>query len=72
MLTEPLNYTEPTAVAITRLVCLTVVVLTVLVGGGVLLVVYPQHASVAFALIGVVIGASFGLASVRRPRRDKA
>ena len=71
MLSEPTGYPESTAVSITRLVCITLVVLTVLVGGGVLLLFYPQHANVAIALIGVVIGASFGLVSTSRPRHPR-
>lgn len=68
MLTEPGSDPEPTSVSITRLVCLTAVVLTVLVGGGLLLLIRPEYSSVAIALIGVVIGASFGLVTTSRPR----
>jgi hypothetical protein len=69
VLTEPSSTPEPTAVTITRLICLTVVVLTVLFGAGLMLILHPEHANVAFALIGVVIGASFGLVTVRPRRR---
>jgi len=68
MLTEPTSSPEPTSVSITRLICLTVVVLAVLCGGGVLLLLHPEHSTTAFALIGVVIGATFGLASNVNPR----
>jgi len=68
VLTQPSSEPEPAAVAITRLICLTLVTLAVLIGGGLLLILYPEHANVAFALIGVVIGASLGLVSAR-PRR---
>lgn len=70
MLTQPPPYPEPTSVSITRLVCLTLVILTVLVGGGVLLLFYPEHANAALALIGVVIGGSFGLVTTSHPRRQ--
>lgn len=52
---------------ITRLVCSAVLALTVLIGAGVMLLVYPEYANVAIGFIGVVVGASFGL--VRRPVR---
>jgi hypothetical protein len=68
VLTEPGSYPEATSVSITRLICLTVVILLVLVGGGLLLLLRPEYANVAIALIGVVIGASFGLVT-SRPRR---
>jgi hypothetical protein len=71
MLTEPTSSPEPTSVSITRLICLTIVVLAVLIGGGVLLLLHPEHASVAFALIGVVIGATFRLALNVGPRRGR-
>lgn len=71
MLTEPGAAPEPTAVAIVRLVCLTLVILTVLIGGGVMLLYYPQHASVAFALMGVVIGGAFGLSTRGFGRRER-
>lgn len=67
MLVEPPSDHEPTSVSITRLVCLTAVILTVLVGGGLLLLIRPEYSSVAIALIGVVIGASFGLVTTSRP-----
>jgi hypothetical protein len=67
VLVEPTGSPESTSVLITRLVCATVVVLTVLIGSGVMVLTHPEHANVAIALIGVVIGASFGLVS--RPRR---
>jgi hypothetical protein len=69
VLTEPTGYPEPTSVSITRLVCVTVVILTVLIGGGLLLLFRTEYSSVAIALIGVVIGASFGLVTTSRPRR---
>jgi len=69
MLVEPGSSPEPTSVSITRLVCLTAVVLTVLVGGGLLLLFRPEYSSVAIALIGVVIGASFGLVTTSRRHR---
>jgi hypothetical protein len=69
VLVEPTGTPEATSVLITRLVCITLVVMTTLVGAGVLLILHPEHASVAFALIGVVIGASFGLVTPSRPRR---
>ena len=69
MLTEPASSPEPTSVSITRLVCVTVVILTVLIGGGLVLLFRPEYSSVAIALIGVVIGASFGLVTTSRPRR---
>ncbi len=68
MLVEPSSSPEPTTVSITRLVCLTLVVLTVLIGGGLLVLFRPEYSSVAIALIGVVVGASFGLVSASRPR----
>jgi hypothetical protein len=71
MLVEPSGSPEPTSVSITRLVCLTVVILTVLLGGGLLLLLRPEYSNVAIALIGVVVGAAFGLVSASRPRRDK-
>jgi hypothetical protein len=67
------DYHEPAAVSITRLVCQTLVVLTVLFGAGTLLVFRPEYSSAAIALIGVVIGACFGLVrfdGIRR-RRDR-
>jgi len=42
VLTEPTGYPEPTSVSITRLVCVTVVILTVLIGGGLLLLLRPE------------------------------
>jgi len=68
VLVEPSSSPEPTSVSITRLVCLTLVVLAVLIGGGLLLLLRPEYSSVAIALIGVVVGASFGLVSAARPR----
>lgn len=61
------EYHEPASVQITRLVCSAVLALTVLIGAGVMLLVYPEYANVAIGFIGVVVGASFGL--VRRPVR---
>jgi hypothetical protein len=69
VLSEPASDPEPTSVSITRLVCLTLVVLTVLFGGGLLLLVRPEYSNVAIALIGVVVGAAFGLVTSSRPRR---
>jgi hypothetical protein len=69
MLLDPVAYPEPPTVSIARLVCITVVVLTVLLGGGLLLLLRPEYSNAAIALIGVVIGASFGLVSTSRPRR---
>jgi len=69
VLTEPATSPEPTSVSITRLVCLTLVILIVLLGGGLLLLFRPEYSSGAIALIGVVIGASFGLVTTSRPRR---
>jgi hypothetical protein len=71
MLTEPSSSPEPTPVAITRLVCTTLVVLTVLIGAGMLLLIRPEYSNAALALIGVVIGASFGIVSANRPRRSR-
>jgi len=78
MLLEPGGedgYHEPSAVSVTRLICQTLVVLTVLLGSGVLLWLRPEYAHVAIAFIGVVVGACFGMVvrmeSVRR-RRGKA
>jgi hypothetical protein len=71
MLTEQHSYPEPTWVSVTRLVCITLIVMTVLVGGGVLLLFRPEYANVALALIGVVVGAAFGLVSTSRPRRPR-
>jgi hypothetical protein len=68
VLSEPASDPETPAVSITRLVCLTLVVLTVLVGGGLLLLLRPEYSNVAIALIGVVVGAAFGLVSTARPR----
>jgi len=66
------SYHEPAPVSITRLICQTLVVLTVLFGAGTLLVFRPEYSSAAIALIGVVIGACFGLVrldGIRRHRR---
>jgi len=66
------DHPDPPAVSITRLVCQTIVVMTILVGSGLLLVARPEYSSVAIAFIGVVIGASFGLVrmdSLRRRRK---
>ena len=54
------EYHEPSTVAITRLVCSTILALTVLVGAGVMLLFHPEFANVCVAFIGVVVGASFG------------
>ena len=77
MLLEPSSldedYHEPAAVSITRLVCQTLVVLAVLFGAGTLLLVRPEYSSAAIALIGVVVGACFGLVRFQGlRRRDKA
>ena len=77
MLLEPSSpddaYHEPATVSITRLVCQTLVVLTVLLGAGTLLLVRPEYSSAAIALIGVVVGACFGLVRFQGlRRRDKA
>ncbi len=77
MLLEPSisdeGYHEPATVSITRLVCQTLVVLTVLLGAGTLLLVRPEYSSAAIALIGVVVGACFGLVRFQGlRRRDKA
>jgi hypothetical protein len=66
--TEP---NEPSSVVITRLLCLTTVVMTVLVGAGFLLFVRSEYANAAVALIGVVIGASFGMVRLDGTRRRK-
>jgi len=68
------GYHEPQSVSITRLVCQTLVVLTVLLGAGTLLLVRPEYSSAAIALIGVVVGACFGLVRFEglRRRRDKS
>ena len=60
--------------SVTRLVCQTLVVLAVLGGAGTLLLVRPEYSSAAIALIGVVIGACFGLVRFEglRRRRDRA
>ena len=63
MLSEPATDPEEPSVAITRLVCLTLVILTVLVGAGSLLLLRPEYSNVAITLIGVVIGAALGLVS---------
>jgi hypothetical protein len=68
---ETEEYHEPTSVSITRLVCQTTVVLLVLIGSGVLLVVKPEYSSAALALIGVVVGASFGLVRFERLHRRR-
>ena len=67
------GYHEPAAVSVVRLVCQTMVVLTVLFGAGTLLVFRPEYSSAAIALIGVVVGACFGLVrldGIRRHRRN--
>ena len=72
MLLEPGNddaYHEPTTVSITRLVCQTLVVLVVLMGAGTLLFFRPEYSSAAIALIGVVVGACFGLVRFEGIRR---
>jgi hypothetical protein len=71
VLSEPHSYPEPTSVSITRLVCLTAVILCVLVGAGILLLIRPEYANVAIALMGVVIGGAFGLVTTSRPRRGE-
>jgi hypothetical protein len=71
MLSDPISSPEPTAVLITRLVCITLVVVTVLLGAGILLLARPEYSNAAIALIGVVVGASFGLVSASRPRRPR-
>jgi len=68
------TYHEPQLVSVVRLVCQTTVVLTVLVGAGLLLLVRPEYSSAAIALIGVVVGACFGLVrfdGLRRHGRSK-
>jgi len=71
-LSEPASEPEAQAVSITRLVCLTLVILTVLVGAGSLLLLRPEYSNVAITLIGVVIGAALGLVSTARPRRSRS
>jgi hypothetical protein len=68
---QPDSYHEPTSVSITRLVCQTTVVMTVLVGSGALLIVRPEYSSVAVAFIGVCIGACFGLVRLDGLRRRR-
>jgi hypothetical protein len=63
------EYHEPASVQITRLVCSAILALTVLVGAGVLLLIHPEYANVAIALIGVVVGASFGYVRAEGLRR---
>jgi hypothetical protein len=68
------GYHEPVSVAIVRLVCLTTVALVVLLGAGLLLVLRPEYSSAAIALIGVIVGACFGLVGyggLQRRRRGK-
>jgi len=71
-LSEPASEPETQAVSITRLVCLTLVILTVLVGAGSLLLLRPEYANVAITLIGVCVGAALGLVSTARPRRSRS
>lgn len=75
MLLEPSwpdeDYHEPQAVSIVRLVCQTLVVLTVLLGAGTLLLVRPEYSSAAIALIGVVVGACFGMIRLEGMRRRR-
>lgn len=74
MLIEPEptdSYHEPASVSVTRLVCQTLVVLTVLFGSGTLLWLRPEYATVAVAFIGVVIGACFGLVRLESFRRRR-
>lgn len=61
------DYHEPASIAVTRLLCQTAVVLTVLLGSGLLLWLRPEYSSAALALIGVVVGACFGLVRLNRP-----
>ena len=68
---EDEGYHEPQLVSVVRLVCQTTVVLTVLVGAGLLLLVRPEYSSAAIALIGVVVGACFGLVRFDGLRRRK-
>jgi hypothetical protein len=63
------EYHEPVKLAITRLVCSTILALTVLIGAGVMLLVHPEYANAAIGFIGVVVGASFGFVGVRRSVR---
>jgi uncharacterized YccA/Bax inhibitor family protein len=63
------DYHEPQAVSIVRLVCQTTVVLVVLIGAGTLLFFRPEYSSAAIALIGVVVGACFGLVRFQGLRR---
>lgn len=63
------DYHEPPAIAVTRLICQTLVVLTVLLGSGMLLWLRPEYSSAALALIGVVVGACFGLVRLNHPLR---
>ena len=79
MLLEPAagdadDYHEPQAVSIVRLMCQTTVVLVVLLGAGTLIFLRPEYSSAAIALIGVVVGACFGLVrfdSLRRRHHEK-
>lgn len=65
------TYHEPPSIAVTRLVCQTLVVMTVLLGSGVLLVLRPEYSNVAIAFIGVVVGACFGLVRLESLRRRR-
>jgi len=65
------SYHEPASVAVTRLVCQTLVVMTVLLGSGALLIARPEYSNVAIAFIGVVIGACFGLVRLESLRRRR-
>jgi hypothetical protein len=68
------EYHEPPSIAVTRLVCQTLVVLTVLCTSLGLLVYRPEYSSAAIALMGVVVGACFGLVRLdpgrRRPHKE--
>lgn len=65
------DHHEPATVSITRLLCQTLVVLAVLFGAGTLLIVRPEYSSAAIALIGVVVGACFGLVRFEGLRRRR-
>lgn len=67
----PEDYHEPPMVSITRLICQTLVVLSVLFGAGTLLIARPEYSSAAIALIGVVVGACFGLVRFEGMRRRR-
>jgi hypothetical protein len=69
--TEADEYHEPPSIAVTRLVCQTLVVMTVLFSSLALLTFRPEYGSAAIALMGVVVGACFGLVRLDPMRRRR-